>query len=92
MILNTPSRESLPLMASLDAQALFADEVVEALSYVGDTCALDVAERVRARGKDLSEVEAGRVMGMSDQGARRARVQAGSATIDALRQRGVVES
>jgi hypothetical protein len=48
---------------------MFIDQAVEALSLMGHTCSLDVADEVAAEGGRLGKRRLGRLLGMTPWGA-----------------------
>lgn len=50
---------------------LFTDEAVEYLALMGDSCSLDVADRVAAENGGLGRRRLGRLLGMSPAGAQK---------------------
>lgn len=51
--------------------ALFVDEAVEYLALMGETCSLDVADRVAADNGGLGRRRLGRLLGMTPAGAQK---------------------
>jgi hypothetical protein len=70
--LNLPTRTRRPSLGQRATEReveLWIDDAVEALQRMGETCSLDVAERVDAHNRRLGKRRLGRLLGMSPSGA-----------------------
>lgn len=70
--LNAPSQSRRPTLSprASDAEAeVFSDQAVEMLAYMGESCALDVADEVAEAGIPIGKRRLGRLLRMTPNGA-----------------------